>query len=131
MFADEAQDGFIVFTLGSFVSVSSMPQDLVDTFMRVFSKLPQRVIWKWEANIPAKIPPNVMMVDWIPQQDLLGITLIASSKITISFHDVIKNILRTSECPGVYHSRWDAWYARIDLPWCSITRFPIWQRPAS
>ncbi|XP_057375387.1 UDP-glycosyltransferase UGT5-like [Daphnia carinata] len=71
-FADEAKDGFIVLTLGSFVSVSSMPQELVDTFMRVFSKLPQRVIWKWEATIPANIPPNVMMVDWLPQQDLLG-----------------------------------------------------------
>uniref|UniRef100_A0A0P5LVW5 UDP-glucuronosyltransferase n=1 Tax=Daphnia magna TaxID=35525 RepID=A0A0P5LVW5_9CRUS len=72
VFADEAKDGFIVFTLGSFVSVSSMPQDLVDTFMRVFSKLPQRVIWKWEAGIPDSIPPNIMMVDWLPQQDLLG-----------------------------------------------------------
>ncbi|KZS03466.1 Ugt36Ba, partial [Daphnia magna] len=70
VFADEAKDGFIVFTLGSFVSVSSMPQDLVDTFMRVFSKLPQRVIWKWEAAIPDNIPPNIMMVDWLPQQDL-------------------------------------------------------------
>ncbi len=66
----------MVFTLGSFVSVSSMPKETVDTFFRVFAKLPQRVIWKWEADIPENIPPNIMMVDWLPQQDLLGIKTI-------------------------------------------------------
>ncbi|XP_046443557.1 UDP-glycosyltransferase UGT5-like isoform X2 [Daphnia pulex] len=71
-FADEAKDGFIVFTLGSFVSVSTMPKETVDTFIRVFSKLPQRVVWKWEADIPQGVPSNIMMVDWLPQQDLLG-----------------------------------------------------------
>jgi glucuronosyltransferase len=49
-----------------------MPKETVDTFFRVFTKLPQRVIWKWEADIPENIPPNIMMVDWLPQQDLLG-----------------------------------------------------------
>ncbi len=72
-FADEAKDGFIVFTLGSFVSVSTMPKETVNTFIRVFSKLPQRVVWKWEADIPQGVPSNIMMVDWLPQQDLLGI----------------------------------------------------------
>jgi hypothetical protein len=53
-----------------------MPKETVDTFFRVFTKLPQRVIWKWEADIPENIPPNIMMVDWLPQQDLLGIKTI-------------------------------------------------------
>jgi glucuronosyltransferase len=72
-FADEAKDGFIVFTLGSFVSVSTMPEETVDTFIRVFSQLPQRVIWKWESDIPQGLPFNIMMINWLPQQDLLGI----------------------------------------------------------
>jgi glucuronosyltransferase len=51
-----------------------MPKETLDTFIRVFSKLPQRVVWKWEENVPANVSANVMMVDWLPQQDLLGKT---------------------------------------------------------
>jgi glucuronosyltransferase len=75
-FADGATDGLIVFTLGSFVPVSSMPKETLDTFVRVFSKIPQRVVWKWEGNEPANISSNVMMVNWLPQQDLLGNLLV-------------------------------------------------------
>ena len=71
-FADEAKEGLVIFTLGSFVPVSSMPKEVVDTFIRVFSKLPQRVVWKWEVEIPQNIPANIQMVKWLPQQDLLG-----------------------------------------------------------
>ena len=71
-FADGAQDGFITFTLGSLIPVSSMPKKTVDTFLRVFARLPQRVIWKWEGEIPKDISPNIKMVNWLPQQDLLG-----------------------------------------------------------
>ena len=71
--ADEAKDGFIIFTLGSFVSVSSMPKELVDTFFRVMSQLPQRVFWKWEGDFPGNVPSNIMIVNgMLPQQDLLG-----------------------------------------------------------
>lgn len=49
-----------------------MPKEITDTFIRVFSKLPQRLIWKWESDIPENLPENIMMSDWLPQQDLLG-----------------------------------------------------------
>ena len=75
-FIEGADDGFIVFTLGSVIPVSSMPIHLVRLFVNVFSRLPQRIFWKWEKNsVPEDqpIPSNVLMVDWLPQQDLLGI----------------------------------------------------------
>ena len=72
-FADEAKSGFIIFTLGSLVKVSSMPNETLRAFINTFTKLPQRVIWKWEAEIPLNLPPNIMMTNWLPQQDLLGI----------------------------------------------------------
>ena len=50
-----------------------MPNDTLQAFINAFAKLPQRVFWKWEAEIPENIPPNVMMTKWLPQQDLLGI----------------------------------------------------------
>ena len=72
-FADGAQNGLIVFTLGSLIPVSSMPPHFVEIFARVFARLPQRVFWKWEkATIKEKLSDNVIIVDWLPQQDLLG-----------------------------------------------------------
>lgn len=71
-FADEATEGFMVFSLGSFISTSSMPEEAVQTFVKVFSQLPYTVIWKWEGQAPEGMPKNVMMAPWIPQQDLLG-----------------------------------------------------------
>ena len=72
-FADGAKNGFIVFTLGSLVPVSSMPEEAKMAFIGAFAKLPQKVIWKWEGEIPENIPSNVMLSSWLPQQDLLSI----------------------------------------------------------
>jgi len=73
-FANESgEDGFILFTLGSAIKSSSIPVEIVQTFVRVFSQIPQRVIWKWEADErPANLSPNVMTVKWAPQSDLLA-----------------------------------------------------------
>lgn len=49
-----------------------MPPHIVQVFLQVFSRLPQRVVWKWEKESLAQLPDNVKMVDWLPQQDLLG-----------------------------------------------------------
>jgi glucuronosyltransferase len=74
-FADEAKDGFIIFTLGSLVPVSEMSEEDLKAFMGAFAKIPQKIIWKWEAEIPADLSSNIMMTKWLPQQDLLGISL--------------------------------------------------------
>ena len=74
IFADGAHAGFIVLTFGSAIPVSSMPAHIVEMFVRVFARIPQRVFWKWEkgSKLQRKLTDNVMMVDWLPQQDLLG-----------------------------------------------------------
>ena len=50
-----------------------MPPDILQAFLNAFAKLPQRIIWKWEAKVPKNVPSNIMMANWIPQQDILGI----------------------------------------------------------
>ena len=50
-----------------------MPPHMLDTFIRVFSRIPQLVFWKWEkAGDEEKMPANVKTLSWVPQQDLLG-----------------------------------------------------------
>ena len=63
-----------MFTLGSNALVSSMPESVKEIFIRVFARIPQRVFWKWETGTSdsTEISTNVKMVDWLPQQDLLG-----------------------------------------------------------
>ena len=52
-----------------------MPDNFRRMFLSTFDRLPQRVLWKWEDKLgsnDSSIPPNVKLVPWLPQQDLLG-----------------------------------------------------------
>lgn len=41
--------------------------------LKVFSKLKQRVLWKYERDdIQNELPPNVRVSKWLPQNDILG-----------------------------------------------------------
>ena len=48
-----------------------MPEETKNKFLKVFSKLKQRVIWKWEGEMTG-LSPNVRISKWLPQQDILG-----------------------------------------------------------
>lgn len=73
-FADGADDGFIIFTLGSNADTAFMPQKIKEAFIRAFSRLKQRVFWKWQKDDidMNRLPRNLKIVEWMPQQDLLG-----------------------------------------------------------
>ncbi len=49
-----------------------MPVPAFQAFMEIFKEIPQRVIWKWEGEAHKNLPSNIMMADWLPQQDLIG-----------------------------------------------------------
>lgn len=71
-FIDPAgDDGFLVFAVGSVIQMNEMPAKILQIFERVFSRLPHRVIWQWK-DPPKKDLPNVLLSNWLPQQDLLG-----------------------------------------------------------
>ncbi|XP_031616834.1 UDP-glucuronosyltransferase 2B33-like [Contarinia nasturtii] len=66
-------NGVIVFCFGGNTRSADMSNDKVQMFYTVFSKLKQKVIWKWESNIyPPQKPDNIYMMPWIPQADLLA-----------------------------------------------------------
>jgi glucuronosyltransferase len=69
-------EGTVVVSMGSSVKSAGMPASLRRVFVAAFAKLRQRVVWKWEhgynSTFPETLPPNVHLVRWLPQQDLLG-----------------------------------------------------------
>lgn len=69
---DASKHGVIYFSLGSNMKSVLLPDETKQEILSVFSKLPYRVIWKWEdENLEGK-PSNVLLSKWCPQNDILG-----------------------------------------------------------
>ncbi|XP_049455002.1 UDP-glucuronosyltransferase 2C1-like isoform X1 [Epinephelus fuscoguttatus] len=64
------EHGVILMSLGTFVT--DLPADLTDYIAAAFAKLPQKVIWRHKGDRPASVGNNTLIVDWMPQNDLLG-----------------------------------------------------------
>ncbi|VVC34031.1 UDP-glucuronosyl/UDP-glucosyltransferase [Cinara cedri] len=69
-FIEESSHGVILFTFGSTVSISSIPDRIKTVFLEVLAQLPQRVLLKYEGELKNK-PHNVMTSKWFPQRDIL------------------------------------------------------------
>ncbi|XP_034536370.1 UDP-glucuronosyltransferase 2A3-like isoform X1 [Notolabrus celidotus] len=64
------EHGVIIMSLGTFVS--ELPADITNEIAAAFAKLPQKVIWRHKGSKPATLGNNTLLVDWMPQNDLLG-----------------------------------------------------------
>jgi len=71
-FIEGSPNGVIFFSMGSTVRGATMPFYKVKIFQNVFSKLPQRILWKWEDDVMPGKPHNVMIGKWFAQNDILG-----------------------------------------------------------
>ncbi|KAK3510305.1 hypothetical protein QTP70_035177 [Hemibagrus guttatus] len=69
-FVEGSEHGIVVFTLGSLVP--AMPKEKAAIFFQAFSRIPQRVLWRYVGEAPQDIPGNVKLMKWLPQNDLLG-----------------------------------------------------------
>ncbi|XP_015363936.1 PREDICTED: UDP-glucuronosyltransferase 2B15-like [Diuraphis noxia] len=70
-YIDEAENGVIYFCMGSLLRGETFSAEKRQMFLNVFNKIPQRILWKWEGELPGK-PPNVMIRKWMPQRDILA-----------------------------------------------------------
>ncbi|XP_069002389.1 UDP glucuronosyltransferase 5 family, polypeptide D1 isoform X1 [Embiotoca jacksoni] len=64
------EHGVIIMTLGTLVN--ALPNDVADDIASVFAKMPQKVIWRHKGERPSTLGNNTLIVDWMPQKDLLG-----------------------------------------------------------
>jgi glucuronosyltransferase len=58
--------------MGSILQSSSLPETMTKSFLEAFSKLEQKVLWKWETDTLPGQPTNVKLGKWLPQSDILG-----------------------------------------------------------
>ena len=70
-FINQSQHGVIFVSFGSVVKAAKMPEAKRKMMLAVFSRLKQRVIWKWETSME-DAPDNVMLSSWLPQTSLLA-----------------------------------------------------------
>ncbi|XP_050298920.1 UDP-glycosyltransferase UGT5-like isoform X2 [Anthonomus grandis grandis] len=70
-FMDNAKDGVVYFSMGSNLKSKDLPEATKNGILKVLGKLKQRVIWKFEENLPNK-PANVLIKKWCPQADILA-----------------------------------------------------------
>lgn len=71
-FLDSASDGAVYFSLGSNLKSEQMDPEKREAFVKVFSELKQKVLWKWENESLVGQSANVKVGKWLPQQDILG-----------------------------------------------------------
>jgi hypothetical protein len=71
-YLDEAPDGVIYFSMGSRLQGYLMPESKMNAFLGAFSKLKQRVLWKWESDTLPRQLSNVKFGKWFSQSDILG-----------------------------------------------------------
>jgi len=70
-FIDGAKKGVILMTFGSIAS--TFPADMVEKFSSAFRRLEDyRVIWRLKNKDDVKLPDNVMIGQWLPQNDILA-----------------------------------------------------------
>lgn len=69
-FIDSADNGLIVFSMGSMVR--SMDKSKSEMIAAALSRLDQKVIWRYAGDKPKSLGSNTKIMDWIPQNDLIG-----------------------------------------------------------
>ncbi|XP_068086153.1 UDP-glycosyltransferase UGT5 [Anabrus simplex] len=71
-YLDVAPHGVIYFSMGSNLKSSQLPDEKRKALLDVFSKMKQKVMWKWEADTLPGQPANLMIRKWFPQSDILA-----------------------------------------------------------
>ena len=70
-FIDGAKKGVILMTFGT--RMFSIPSDMVEKFSSAFRRLDgYRVIWRLKNKDDVELPDNVMIGQWLPQNDILA-----------------------------------------------------------
>ncbi|XP_064647785.1 2-hydroxyacylsphingosine 1-beta-galactosyltransferase-like [Lineus longissimus] len=69
-FADSATEGLVVITFGG--TIGFLPVDYVNRIVQAVEKVKYKVVFRQKTKPTVKVPANLKIVDWMPQNDLLA-----------------------------------------------------------
>ncbi len=70
---DNAEHGVVLLSMGyTGFRADVVPPGIIKAFVTAFSKMKQRIIMRFDPSQLPFVPDNVMVMDWVPQQDILG-----------------------------------------------------------
>ncbi len=89
-------NGTVIVSFGSFMRSASIPPDIVQNFMDAFRQFADyHFVFKVDADtVAAEIAPNVDLVSWLPQSDLLGELVLYLCQL----------LCRSSQCSRIHHT---------------------------
>ncbi|XP_015681205.1 2-hydroxyacylsphingosine 1-beta-galactosyltransferase [Protobothrops mucrosquamatus] len=64
------ENGFVLVSFGA--GVKYLPENIADKLAHALARLPQRVIWRFSGKNPRNLGNNTKLIEWLPQNDLLG-----------------------------------------------------------
>ncbi|KAM4708881.1 2-hydroxyacylsphingosine 1-beta-galactosyltransferase [Discoglossus pictus] len=65
------ENGFVLVSFGA--GVKYLADDIAHKLAGALAKLPQKVIWRFSGTKPRNLGNNTKLVEWLPQNDLLGL----------------------------------------------------------
>jgi UDP:flavonoid glycosyltransferase YjiC (YdhE family) len=71
-FLDGSTNGVIVFSMGSILQSTDLPESKRNAILKTFAKLNENVLWKWEDDKLPGQPKNLKIMKWIPTSDVLA-----------------------------------------------------------
>ncbi|XP_068085820.1 UDP-glycosyltransferase UGT5 [Anabrus simplex] len=71
-YLDNAKEGVIFFSLGTNLQSQKLKEEKRQAILSAFAELPEKVLWKWEADTLPGQPKNVKVGKWLPQSDILA-----------------------------------------------------------
>ncbi|XP_036379662.1 UDP-glucuronosyltransferase 2A1-like [Megalops cyprinoides] len=64
------EHGVVVMSLGTLIS--ALPMEITERIAAALARLPQKVVWRYVGKKPSTLGNNTLLLDWLPQNDLLG-----------------------------------------------------------
>ncbi|KAL2079048.1 hypothetical protein ACEWY4_024792 [Coilia grayii] len=62
--------GVVMMSMGAMIA--TLPKDIAEAIAAALAELPQKVIWRYTGERPSTLGANTLLLDWFPQNDLLG-----------------------------------------------------------
>uniref|UniRef100_A0A1Q3EUI5 UDP-glucuronosyltransferase n=1 Tax=Culex tarsalis TaxID=7177 RepID=A0A1Q3EUI5_CULTA len=71
-YLDSAKHGVIYFSMGSMLKGCNFPEEKRNAFIGAFAELKENILWKYENTTLPNKPKNVLIKQWMPQNDILA-----------------------------------------------------------